>query len=177
MEKKPSEEAKEISPATSKMTLVKLVLLILLAFFVMKYGVPLMDQISEKSVAVLESKEVGEAASEKVEEANDNVLSEVDPKTKPQIEAVKSSVRITKGYQAWESGVRGQLENWIDEGSKYKLTSIAVNEAQGKMEIRYSTEDADGYVGRGKLMLSKDGFGERFSFAEGEKEFIVYPPE
>jgi len=169
METKPPEESK----ATSSVTLIKLCLLALIAFAVTKFGVPLMDQISEKSKNLLNAKKQGQEIDETLNESEEDVVIE-DGK---EADAAAMNVRITKGYGAWEPSVREQLEEWMEEGMQYKLISIAVNETEGKMEIRYSTEDADGYVGRGKLMLSKDGFGERFSFAEGEKEFIVYPPE
>jgi len=182
MEIKPSEEPKEQTevvsePSTkdekpsSSAALVKLVILVVLGFVAIKYGVPLMNQISEKSTEAFEKKE----------EAEKSTASDVES-TKPlKPDAVPSSdVRITEGFATWEPAVREQVELWIREGADYKLLSIDVNDSKDTMEIRYTTHSKEGQKtvrSREKIVLKKDGFGDRFIYTEGDKEFLVRPPQ
>jgi len=154
--------------ANSSQALIKLVILIVVAFIAVKYGVPLMNQISEESAEKLgaEGKQMSETA--QLKHPRDEVIA---------ASPIKPTIRITKGYEGWEAGVREQLEAWINEedAAHYVLISIEVNDARDTMEIRYKTDQETHQ--RQKLSLRKDGFGERFIYTESGKEFLVYPPE
>ncbi len=151
---------------SSSSALVKLVVLVILAFVLVKYGAPLMNQISDKSTEVFDKKESGKSKSK--EESTTTKQPSVTP---------TSEVRTTDGYAAWEPDVREQIEYWIGEGMSYKLLSIDVNDSKDIMEIRYRTQNKEGLSSREKMVLKKDGFGERFIYTEGDKEFLVRPPE
>lgn len=161
----------EQSKASGSKALAKLGILVALSFVVVKYGVPLMNQISEKSTEVFAKGDNDKSTTP------DESTPEPAELTEPAVTSPSSDVRITEGFATWEPAVREQLEYWIGEDVNYKLLSIDVNDVKDTMEIRYRTKDNEGFSVREKIVLKKDGFGERFIFIYGGKEFLVRPPE
>lgn len=166
-------------------TFVKLMVLLGVGYAAMQYGVPLMNQFSEDSRAALEDLEKEDNTEVDAESGKEGMVS-VDAPSVVKAEAIPTEiatpgnpsheVRITKGYEGWKDAVTEQLEDWVELGVKHQLMSIDVNDSNDTMEIRYRERDQDGFTTRKKLILKKDGFGDRFILVEGEKEFLLVPP-
>jgi len=166
-------------------TFVKLVVLLGIGYAVMQYGVPLMNKFSEDSRAALEDVEKGDDREVTVESGTEDKgrleVANVMQEKITSAEIAKPSnasheVKITKGYEEWEDAVTEQLEDWVELGVKHQLMSVEVNDNNDIMEVRYREKDQDGFTTRRKLTLKKDGFGDRFIFVDGEKEFLLVPP-